>query len=82
MVSCQDVLQELSNYIDDTVDPELRTAIEQHLRGCRRCSVVLDTTRKTLMIYSDEGVLEIPAGYSERLRESFLKKVEKQQDLP
>jgi len=75
MVSCQHVLKELSNYIDNTVDPELRKAIEEHLRGCRRCSVVLDTTRKTLKIYSDEGVLEIPAGYSQRLESSFLKKL-------
>jgi Putative zinc-finger len=79
MVSCRQVRRELSNYIDDTVDPELRKAIEKHLRWCHRCSVVLDTTRKTLTIYSDEGVLEIPAGYSERLRASFLKKIEKHQ---
>lgn len=79
MVSCQHVLRELSNYIDNTVDSDLRRAIEQHLQGCRRCSVVLDTTRKTLMIYSDGGVLEIPAGYSERLRGSFLEKLEKNQ---
>ena len=77
MVSCQHVLRELSNYIDDTVDADLRKAIERHLRWCRRCSVVLDTTRKTLTIYSDQGVLEIPAGYTERLRRSFLKKIEK-----
>lgn len=76
MVSCQHVLRELSNYIDDTVDADLRKTIEQHLRSCKRCSVILDTTRKTLMIYSDEGILEIPAGYSERLRESFLKRIQ------
>lgn len=73
MVSCKDVLRELSNYIDDSVDPGLRSQIESHLRTCGRCSVVLDTTRKTLIIYSDEGVLEVPAGYSDRLRKFFLK---------
>jgi hexokinase len=75
VVSCQHVLRELSNYIDNAVDAELRKAIELHLQGCRRCSVVLDTTRKTLMIYSDGSVLEIPVGYSERLRSSFIKTV-------
>ncbi len=76
MVSCEHVLRELSNYIDNSVDPDLRKSIEQHLQGCRHCSVVLDTTRKTLRIYSDEGVLEIPTGYSERLRSSFLKRLQ------
>jgi len=73
VVSCQKVLQELSNYIDNEVDARLREQIEQHLRGCRRCSVVLDSTRKTVRIYSDNCVLEVPDGYSRRLREFFLK---------
>lgn len=73
MVSCQKVLQELSNYIDNDVDLDLRERIENHLKTCHRCSVVLDTTRKTVRIYSDEGVLEVPGGYSQRLREFFLR---------
>lgn len=72
VVSCQRVLKELSNYIDNDVDPNLREQIESHLKGCRRCSVVLDTTRKTVRIYSDEGVLEVPAGFNQRLRAFFL----------
>jgi putative zinc finger protein len=73
VVSCQQVLQELSNYIDNDVDTSLREKIENHLKTCRRCSVVLDTTRKTVRIYSDEGVLEVPSGYGQRLRSFFLK---------
>ncbi len=75
MVSCQHVLKELSNYIDNSVDAELRRQIEDHLRTCHRCSIVLDTTRKTIRIYADESVLEVPIGYSDRLREFFLKSV-------
>jgi hypothetical protein len=63
----------MSNYIDNDVDAALREQIEQHLKSCRRCSVVLDTTRKTVRIYSDDCVLEVPDGYSHRLREFFLK---------
>ena len=72
MVSCQRVLQELSNYIDNEVSAALREQIESHLKTCRHCSVVLDTTKRTVRIYSDEGTLEVPAGYSERLQEFFL----------
>ncbi len=75
MISCEHVIHELSSYIDGDSDPELRQAIERHLRGCRRCSVVLDSTRKLLLIYGDEDVLEVPAGYFERLRTSFLARV-------
>ena len=71
MVSCEQVLKELSNYIDETVNLGLREQIEEHLRMCHRCSVVLDTTKKVIRIYSDEGLLEIPVGYSERLHSYF-----------
>jgi len=71
MVKCDRVLQELSNYIDEDLDPVLHKAIADHLRGCHRCSVLVDSTRKMLRIVGDERVFEIPLGYSERLH-SFL----------
>ncbi len=71
MVSCHEVLRELSNYIDQDVDPGLRAQIEEHLRVCKRCSVLVDTTRKTLFVVGDERVFEIPMGYSERLHRAL-----------
>lgn len=67
MVTCEQVLQELSNFIDRDVDPALRAEIEVHLVRCRRCSVLYDSLRKMLVIVADERTFEIPAGYSERL---------------
>lgn len=69
MVTCAQVLKELSNYIDEDVDPKLRAEIEEHLRGCRRCSVLVDSTRKTLRIVGDDRVFEVPVGYSDRLHQ-------------
>ena len=46
---------------------QMRQKIEKHLRGCRRCSAVYDSMRKTLVITGDERALEVPVGYSERL---------------
>ena len=70
MVKCDRVLQELSNYIDDDVDPVLRQEIEEHLRACRNCSVLVDSTRKMLYIVGDERIFGLPIGYSDRLRSS------------
>lgn len=67
MVSCENVLEQLSNFIDEEIDPTLRAEIEAHLRMCRRCSVLHDSLRKVLVIVADERTFEIPAGYSERL---------------
>jgi anti-sigma factor RsiW len=71
MVKCDRVLQELSNYIDEDLDPALRREINEHLRSCHRCTVLVDSTRKMLYVVGDERVFEIPIGFSERLH-SFL----------
>ncbi len=75
MVSCHRVLQELSNYLDEDIDPGLRAAIEEHVRGCHRCSVLLDSTRKMLYVVGDERVFEIPGGYSERLHKALAERL-------
>jgi len=69
MVSCQDVLRELSNFVDGEVDPALRAEIEEHLKGCHRCSVLVDSTHKVLYVVGDERVFTVPVGYSERLHQ-------------
>ncbi len=67
MVSCKKVIEELSNYLDASVDAKLRGEIEAHLRICVRCDVLLDSARKVLIIVGDERTFEVPIGYSERL---------------
>jgi anti-sigma factor RsiW len=67
MVSCKTIVAHLSQYVDGDITVEMRQKIERHLRGCRRCSAVYDSTRKMLVITGDERVFELPTGFSERL---------------
>ncbi len=67
MLECKHVLAELSNYLDGEVCPELKRAIEEHLASCHRCTVIYDTTRKTLKIVTDVGPFELPVAVSARL---------------
>ena len=46
MLTCKEVLANLSDYIDEEGSAELRPAIEDHISWCRRCSLVFDTTEK------------------------------------
>ncbi len=71
MVSCKTIIANLSAYLDGDAAPEMRQKVERHLRGCRRCSAVYDSTRKMLVITGDERIFEIPSGFSQRLH-SFL----------
>ena len=67
MVSCKKLAQNLSGYIEGDVNREICGEIERHLAHCRRCSVLLDSVRKVLVISGDEQKFELPMGYEERL---------------
>ncbi len=69
MIDCEQVLQELSNYLDSDVTEQLRQQIEEHIHSCGNCKVLVDTTRETLQLVAGEKVLEIPHGVSTRLLE-------------
>jgi hypothetical protein len=65
--NCEGVWREISNYIDGDVDAELRTAMEEHFKTCKRCASVLAGTQNVVKLYGDERMLEVPAGFSRRL---------------
>ncbi len=69
VVKCEEVWREVSNYLDGEVDPTLRAAIDEHVRGCKRCAAVLDGTRNVIQLYGDERMLEVPLGFSQRLHQ-------------
>ena len=69
VINCEQVWREVSDYLDDEVDPELRAAIEEHVRGCQRCAAVLDGMRNVVQLYGDERMMEAPVGFSRRLRQ-------------
>jgi anti-sigma factor (TIGR02949 family) len=37
MISCAEAVRQLWEYLDGTVGPDQRAAIEEHLSFCRRC---------------------------------------------
>jgi anti-sigma factor RsiW len=67
VLSCQDLLSELSDYLDDRVTAEVRRDLEAHLAHCRECEVLLDSTRKTLTIVTETRSFELPADLSGKI---------------
>ena len=41
--------------------------MDEHVRGCKHCTAVLDGTRNVVQLYGDERMLEVPLGFSHRL---------------
>lgn len=69
VIDCEHVWCEVSNYLDGEVAPELRAAIEAHVRECKHCTAVLDGMRNVVELYGDERMMEVPVGFSQRLHQ-------------
>jgi hypothetical protein len=66
-LNCKHVWRFISDFIDGTVDPQLREDIERHLETCELCSAILDSTRNILVLTADDRTFELPVGFGERL---------------
>ena len=75
MLTCKDFLNELSDYLDESVDAEVRAKIEKHMAECPNCWVIADTTRKTVQIYKGMDPVPIPQDVERRLMAALEKKM-------
>jgi len=75
LLTCKDFLVELSDYLDETIDAELRAKLERHITECPNCWVIADTTRKTIQIYEGIEPYAVPADVEGRLMKALEKKM-------
>ena len=67
MLTCKQFLDELSDYLDEKTDADLRKKLEDHISECPNCWVICDTTKKTIQIYRGMDPYPIPAEIHTRL---------------
>ena len=60
MKRCKDMLGALSDYIDGELEERLCAEIDEHMKECPDCRIVVDTLRKTVLLYRTHGQAEIP----------------------
>jgi anti-sigma factor RsiW len=75
LLTCKDFLAELSDFLDEKTDAELRAKLERHLAECPNCWVICDTTRKTIKIYKGMKCCEIPEEAHSRMMAALEKKM-------
>jgi anti-sigma factor RsiW len=66
-ISCLEVWQEISNYIDGELDAELRVRMEAHFKVCAHCKAIYDGTKNILKLVGDGVEYQMPEGFSKRL---------------
>jgi anti-sigma factor RsiW len=73
-VKCKDFLNELTDYLDDTLSESTRAELDDHLHWCHECHVLLNTTKKTIEIYRDNQIYELPENLRSRLHQAIMNK--------
>ena len=75
LLTCKDFLRDLSDYLDESVDQDIRAKIEKHISECPNCWVIADTTKKTIGIYKGMEPCPIPQEVESRLMQALEKKM-------
>lgn len=71
-MKCTEFLKELTEYLDGTANAALREELDEHMHWCHECRVVLNTTKKTIEIYRDNKLYELPENLRVRLHDAIL----------
>lgn len=75
-MNCSDFLKELTDYLDGALDERTKEELDEHLAWCHNCFVVCNTTRKTIEIYRDSTLYELPDDLRTRLRSAIMTRCE------
>lgn len=76
MVNCRQVIKQISGYLDGELDEDLRHSIEAHIHRCAHCTVVVDTTKKTIELYCDGKIFPLPDDVRHRLHTTLRRRWE------
>jgi anti-sigma factor (TIGR02949 family) len=69
-LTCQQVVELVTAYLDDGLSPEDRERFEQHLASCSGCRNYLEQMRRTIET-TGRVQLALPAELEEKLLEAF-----------
>jgi anti-sigma factor RsiW len=75
LLTCKDFLNEISDYLDETLEPEVRAKLHAHVSECPNCWVILDTTEKTIRVYKGIEAQQLPNDVHNRLMSALQKKI-------
>ena len=82
MLTCKQFMDELSDYLDEKLDSEVRKKLEQHINDCPNCWVICDTTKKTIQIYKGMDPFPIPPEVHSRLMSALEQKMARKSCKP
>lgn len=70
-MTCEEVVRQLSEYLDGELDPALAEQLVRHFEHCEDCGLVVNTTRKTIDLYCKAEPAPLPPEVQKQLDRAF-----------
>ena len=70
-LSCQQVVELVTDYLDGVMEPRRRARFEAHLAGCDGCTAYLEQFRATVTLVGRLEVGDVPAPVMSELLSAF-----------
>ena len=70
-LSCQEVVELVTDYLEGALEPDEHARVEQHLAGCTKCDAYLDQIRTTIRLVGRVDAASLSAETRRGLVEAF-----------
>jgi predicted anti-sigma-YlaC factor YlaD len=70
-MECNELIEQLSDYLDPEAQKQLCREIEEHLSRCGDCSLYVDSVKKTIVIVQGGSPATPPVWMNDRLQSAL-----------
>jgi anti-sigma factor RsiW len=70
-LACQEIVELVTDYVEGTMDAQLRSSFEAHLAGCPHCTHYLEQIEATIRVAGTITVDQLPPEFRAGLLEAF-----------
>ena len=81
-MDCNEVIEQLSEFLDPEARAQLCREIEQHLSHCHDCKLYVDTVKKTIVIAQSGSAPAIPISLNDRLQAALTRAYQARTSVP
>lgn len=77
MKACSKYIQEIADYIDGEIDAALCAQLEEHLKTCNNCRIMVDTLKQAVVLCREGKKEKLPPEIESKLNNALKKRWEK-----
>ncbi len=81
-MECNELIEQLSEFLDPDARAQLCREIEQHLAHCHDCRLYVDSVKKTIVIAQSGSAPAFPISLNDRLQAALTRAYQARASVP